>query len=264
MQFNGQVLSDATAFVVQTKRGPLLMTNRHNVTGRHNETGELLSSRTGAIPNEVTIFHNAQAGLGYWVPRTEPLYRDEIPLWIEHPILKNKADFVGLPLTMNEGIAFYPYNPAEPGPEILIGPSDMVSVVGFPFGKSTGGNFAIWATGFVASEYEIESDPTFFIDCRSRQGQSGSPVIAYRSGGAIPHSGGINIYPGSVYRFIGIYSGRINKESDLGIVWKSKVLAELVYHYESIGAAPSYAQNGSRPIFVKPQFNLTPTRSDSK
>ena len=31
-----------------------------------------------------------------------------------------------------------------------------------------------------------------------------------------------------VFRFLGIYSGRINLESDLGIVWKASAIAELL------------------------------------
>jgi hypothetical protein len=40
--------------------------------------------------------------------------------------------------------------------------------------------------------------------------------------------GGTAIFGGPVERFIGIYSGRINKESDLGIVWKASAIDELV------------------------------------
>ena len=33
MRFNGQVLSTGSAFVLTSNKGPLLVTNRHNVTG---------------------------------------------------------------------------------------------------------------------------------------------------------------------------------------------------------------------------------------
>ena len=36
------------------------------------------------------------------------------------------------------------------------------------------------------------------------------------------------IFTGPVERFIGIYSGRINAESDLGIVWKASAINELI------------------------------------
>jgi hypothetical protein len=258
MKFDGRPLGDATAFIVRTSRGPLLLTNRHNFTGRHQDTGDLIST-TGGIPNEVTIFHNAQDRLGSWVPRTESLLSSEQPLWLEHPTLGSSADFVALPLTSLVGVAVYPYDPARPGPLILVEPSDVVSVVGFPFGKSTGGKFAIWATGFVASEIEIPSDPTFLIDCRSRQGQSGSPVIAYRSAGMIPHTGGINITGAPSTRFIGIYSGRINRESDLGIVWKARVIDELVKHYESLASPSTFAhRSGQIPVYVRPTYRQIP------
>ncbi len=36
------------------------------------------------------------------------------------------------------------------------------------------------------------------------------------------------IFTGQVTKFLGIYSGRINRESDLGIVWKVSAIAELI------------------------------------
>jgi hypothetical protein len=41
-------------------------------------------------------------------------------------------------------------------------------------------------------------------------------------------NGSTAIYNGSVTRLLGLYSGRINEQSDLGIVWKAAALAELV------------------------------------
>lgn len=71
--------------------------------------------------------------------------------------------------------------------------------------------------------------PIQLIDCRTRQGQSGSPVIAYRAGGSVAMADGSSaIFTGPVERFIGIYSGRINAESDLGIVWKASAINELI------------------------------------
>lgn len=40
--------------------------------------------------------------------------------------------------------------------------------------------------------------------------------------------GSTSLASGAMLRFLGIYSGRINKESDLGIVWKATAIAELV------------------------------------
>lgn len=116
-------------------------------------------------------------------------------------------------------------------PAILCGPADPVSVVGFPFGRAAGGSLAIWATGFIASEPGIDQDqlPLFFVDCRTRPGQSGSAVIAYRNGGAVSmENGSTAVRTGVMCRFLGIYSGRINAESDIGMVWKAAAIKELV------------------------------------
>jgi hypothetical protein len=40
--------------------------------------------------------------------------------------------------------------------------------------------------------------------------------------------GSATAFEGSVSRLLGIYSGRINDESDLGIVWKVSAVAELI------------------------------------
>jgi hypothetical protein len=227
MRFGSQLISTGTGFIVEGRLGPLLITNRHNVTGRHQETQQPLSP-TGGVPDNLMIVHNRASKSG-WIYREEWLYIDDTPRWHEHPRFGAAADFVALPLLNTGDAKMVPYNPAGPGADIAIGPADIVSVVGFPFGLSGGGSFAIWATGFVASELSLPNQPTFLIDCRSRRGQSGSAVIAYRAGGAVPTTDGeVVILTQPATRFLGIYSGRINEESDLGIVWKASAIAELI------------------------------------
>jgi len=36
------------------------------------------------------------------------------------------------------------------------------------------------------------------------------------------------MYGHAVWKLLGIYSGRINDQSDLGMVWKTKAIVELV------------------------------------
>lgn len=230
MSIGTQPLGTGTGFVVQSAKGPVLLTNRHNVTGRRQDDGKPLSPM-GGIPDSLTVIHNRKGKLGEWLSRTETLLLTGRPRWVEHPSLGAKVDFVALPLTLLTDVEVYPYDVFNTGPAIRCGPADTVSVVGFPFGIQAGGSLAVWATGFIASEPDIdfESLPVFLIDCRSRPGQSGSAVIAYRMGGAIAmENGSTAIMSGEVIRLLGIYSGRINEQSDLGIVWKASALKELV------------------------------------
>jgi hypothetical protein len=226
----------ATGFVIETKKGPHLVTNWHVVTGTHN-----ITRTVNWIPSELTIHHHKRDCLGQWVPRVEQLVVDNVNQWIEHPALGDKADFVAIPLTNLDDVDLYfvdPVNPwyaedeGEKGADFLLSPSDMVSIVGFPFGKSSSGHVPIWVTGFLASELgeNFEDLPLQLVDSRTRPGQSGSPVFAYRSGGAIKTAkGAATIFSGAVAKFLGVYSGRINEQSDLGRVWKVSALAELVH-----------------------------------
>ena len=240
IRFEGQVLASGSGFLVQSARHVFLVTNRHNVTGRNNETEEVISKTCGT-PNEIVISHNRQGQPGISIEKVEPLFVDGIPRWFEHPNLGAAADFIALPLEQLADVAVHPYNMDSLGPEMFLAPSDVVSVVGFPFGLRGGGSFAVWATGFIASEPSINFNgrPVFLIDCRTREGQSGSAVIAYRSAGVVAEKiGTLTVHDKPVTRFLGIYSGRVNRDSNIGIVWKAEAIRELIESVPSnVGSA---------------------------
>ena len=230
LRVNGQPLSSGTGFVAMAPRGPVLITNRHNVTGRHQDTGQPLATN-GGIPDSVQIMHNRLGQFGHWVPRIEPLIGfTGLPLWVEHPTFGATADFVALPLTQLVDVELRAYTLGVGDPQIIVAPAEVVSVVGFPFGLAAGGCLAIWVTGFMATDPDIDyaNQPVFLIDCRSRPGQSASAVIAHRTGGAVNTSQGLMVGVGIQARFLGIYSGRINAQSDLGKVWKAEAIRDLV------------------------------------
>lgn len=158
------------------------------------------------------------------------LHANGQPRWREHPALGDKADFVALPLSDLHDVQLYPYDLLG-GPAVALLPAEPISVVGFPFGLQAGGSLAVWATGFVASEPQIDFNnlPIFLVDCRTRPGQSGSAVITHRNGGAVTmEDGSAAIFTGPVTKFRGIYSGRINDQSDIGLVWKASAVEQLV------------------------------------
>lgn len=134
----------------------------------------------------------------------------------------------------------------------MIRPAEAISVIGFPFGLSSTGRFPIWATGFLAQELGIVTpdNQTFLVDCRTRQGQSGAPVIAYRANvyTYVNASGKVltTIGSGSAkWEFLGIYSGRVNSESDLGRVWHTSAIEEVLAAAEA--AMPQPLDKRSKP-----------------
>lgn len=85
--------------------------------------------------------------------------------------------------------------------------------------------------GTVATEPSIDFDnlPCFLVDSRTRPGQSGSPVLLYFNGGMVPMANGDTaVFGGPVEKLVGVYSGRISEESDLGVVWRSEVIAAII------------------------------------
>jgi hypothetical protein len=152
-----------------SSKGACLITNRHLVTGRRQDNDQPLS-KTGGIPDQITIIHNRKGKLGRWVPKPQKL--DNTP-WVEHPKLGAKADFVALPLADLSDVELFPY--------------------------------------------------TF-----TRPGQSGSPVIYHSSGLILTSDGDLQLRTGPTTRWLGVYSGRINEQSDIGMVWKAKAVAELI------------------------------------
>lgn len=205
-------------------KAPYLITNRHNVTGRNNETDKCLSPTLGT-PDNLRITHNFSGNFGTFITTVEHLFDGDDPRWVEHPSYKSTADVVALPLIELENVALLPFA-ATANTHNAIRCADPVHVVGFPFGLRTAVSMGIWATGFVASEPEINhgGEPVFLIDCRTREGQSGSPVVAKLD---------LDQFYGNRnddYVLLGIYSGRVNKDSDIGKVWKAYIIAELVYY----------------------------------
>lgn len=238
MYFNDTLLSSATAALIANDKDShcALITARHNLTGRHQYTGMCLHSQA-AIPNTVVIsFHPGDDTESEHVRIKLPLYRDTgEPFWIEHPILKANADIAVLNLNWANDVARYPYylQSELDSVNLAIGPAESLSVIGFPFGRSRNGQFPIWATGFLAQELShiTEETPSFLIDCRTRQGQSGSPVVAFRpSGYRVEEAGKVTqvVSPNKAWEFLGIYSGRINDESDLGTVWHRDAIKDLL------------------------------------
>lgn len=231
----GNALSTATGFVVMHEGQPYLITNWHVVSGRNPNDGQPID-KWAATPDTLNVRHLLPPVPGSnqlrWQDFAEPLYNDEAPRWLEHPVHKRKVDAVALPLTNVTGAQLIPYElTIPPASQLKAVVSDFVNIVGFPFGITAGGSFGIWTKGAIASEPEVNFNdlPCFLIDARTRQGQSGSPVIAFATGNATMANGFISvIHAPGLSNLLGVYSGRINKESDLGMVWKNAAITEIL------------------------------------
>lgn len=230
----GLHLSNATAFFVRHAEQSFLVTNWHVVTGRDPMDRSLVLR---CPPAKFRVWMHVEGRLGKWSRVSAPLeYAPGKPVWIEHPT-DREADVIAIPFAAPAGHAIYDLDLGSADADVAISPSDPVSVVGFPYGYSPNVKFPIWKTGYIASEPDmkfLDKYDAFVIDATTRAGMSGSPVVAHRSGAYLTRRGPVTL--GKATRFLGIYSGRIilreprkpEETVELGLVWKPKVLKEIL------------------------------------
>lgn len=221
-------LATATGFVVQEGQTNYLITNWHVLMGRHPATNKA-THPTGAIPTHILIWHNGPK-LGTWVRSVESLYDEKGKRrWLEHK-QGQKVDVVALPLQdSNKDLKIYPLDMSMAEHDMQIYVSMNVSIIGYPLGFAGPGLLPIWKTGHIASEPDLDynNEPLFLIDATTRGGMSGSPVVARQAGGYLTRGGDKVFTTGIATRFLGIYSGRLPGDSEIGRVWRPKLISEI-------------------------------------
>jgi hypothetical protein len=226
--FEGRIVGKGTGFVIQNNGVNYLITNWHVVTGRNPLSGQPLNKTTAiADPDKLIIWHHLKGLLGNWISKETPLLDNGNPTWLEHPLGK-QIDVVALPLNEEPDVDYYPINLSLKDTDILIIPSEIVSVIGFPFGSPSDGKLPFWITGYVATDIELDygGKPIFYINATTEKGMSGSPVMALRPG--MYRDTNNSIHTGGATKFLGIYSGRMRDDfPQIGIVWKPKVIEEI-------------------------------------
>lgn len=232
-------LGTATGFQIYHNK-KYLVTNWHVVSGKNFITKECLNSQ-GAIPNKIIVRYKRFVNYDdfEWTEKTINLY-DELgnKLWYEHPKYGSDVDVILIPLEENSNYINYKEH-FNINTNYNLCVTEGVFVLGFPLGymvKSKEEPHAVWTSGTVASDPLLNLNinnkeiPAFLIDSKTRQGQSGSPVIYYSQQGFDAHYNdeGFALWGEPFMQEIGIYSGRIHKDSDLGYVWKWSVINEII------------------------------------
>lgn len=240
--FSGEYkLGIATGFIYRKEDQNFLITNWHNVTGRHPISNKLKNSEL-MVPTSLVVWfhHEVEEGKFGWKPMPCQLHDEaENPKWLEHPTYGSRVDVVAIAVTSTEDITFFPINEIELS-DFRIEVSQEVFVLGFPRGVTGSGKLPIWKRGSIASEPTANLDglPKCLIDTATREGMSGSPVFVRFTGFYVkdPNNVAHDDWLGQGDQFLGIYSGRIIEQTDelaaqLGIVWKAQVIDEILSAY---------------------------------
>lgn len=233
------VLSSGTGFIYEYQGAYYLITNWHNVSGRNPLTGECLSE-TLAIPDIISTLFRSKEQPANCQRDKLLLYRDnqmELPAWYEHPFHGSAVDVIALPIPQSIANQYklFPINSIAFDTKFKEEVADDAFVIGYPFSDTTYLQLPIWKRASIASEPDVNIDqlPKILIDTATRSGLSGSPVIMQRVGihGMADSMPTDDTIFGRIRSFLGIYSGRIGKDefkAQLGIVWKARVITEII------------------------------------
>lgn len=233
----GITFATASSFLYEFQNEIFLITNWHNVTGRNPETGQALNSHS-AIPTIFVTYFRLKKKDGTAQKTLINLYKDteyKKPCWLEHPTYGKRVDVIAIKLSLNDEFHYSPINKANFESEIPPEVSDETFILGYPFENFRYLGLPIWKKASIATEPTVNEEqlPKLLVDTATREGLSGSPVIFQRTGihkmeNGIPKSDSII---GQIRGFLGVYSGRIGKgeiHAQLGIVWKKKVIEEII------------------------------------
>ena len=234
------VIASGTGFIYRADDELFLITNWHNVVGINPFTREHMHDSL-AMPDILSTMFRERDDPARCRRESLRLYADEKmlePIWFEHPEYGSKVDVVAILIDedLSKKYQFFPINDVKFDDGVTPEVTDDVFVVGYPFTDLTYVQMPVWKRGSIATEPDINQDqtPKLYIDTATRPGLSGSPVILQKicmhgfgpEGQTTP-----NTAYGRVRDFLGVYTGRIGEEemmAQLGIVWKSKVVADII------------------------------------
>lgn len=268
-------IGTGTGFFFELEGEWFLITNWHNVSGKHAVDNTPLSKSSG-FPEHIEVkFATNIMGTGGFttVAHRVEIYENYEPLWYEHPDMGSLCDVVALPMELPQNTPPGLHNAANliSQTRIPIEPGVTVFVIGFPRSISVGFGLPLWKAGYIASEpyYDVTIGgqiseigglqggltlPAFFIDSQTREGMSGSPVFGSYTGTwdtADPY-GGLNfddpdfwnrsdvVLGGTGREFLGCYSGRVGSNEEgaaLGLCWRKDVI-ELICTSKRLGQHP--------------------------
>lgn len=242
------MLSSGTGFVYEHSGVSYLITNWHNVAGRNPITNECLSDKL-AVPDMLSTMFRGKENPGKCYRQHLRLFADTRlcePLWYEHPVHGHAVDVVALPIPGDicNNFALFAINAIEFDSTFREEVADDAFIIGYPFIDTPYLQLPIWKRASIASEptVDLEKLPKMLVDTATRSGLSGSPVVMQRVG-ILGMSGGVikgQEIIGRIRNFVGVYSGRIGvgeEKAQLGVVWKARVLLEII-EGKVRGAAP--------------------------
>jgi hypothetical protein len=225
-------MSVATGFYYVHSDQLYLVSNWHVFSGRHPDTGQPLHS-SSFVPDQVThSFARSEDKQVVWRNNSTELFLpDGNVRWIQHPTLGQRVDIAALHVGPSKVFQCFELAPTDSNPEMVVEVGQDIFILGHPNGLAVQAGIPIWKRGSIATEpsLPISELDKFLVDSATREGMSGSPVLAIARGSYRTQTA---MVIGSANRFLGVYSGRIGSKDDfgnqLGTCWGAKYIEEII------------------------------------
>lgn len=220
-------LGSATGFLIRSKTRPYLITNYHVVTNKNSWDGNWINPQIPISPNKILINQNGKE-IGSHLAKVESLISSRgDTLWHRNKIGNEMVDVIELPLTDTSNIVIYSVDYQNTTDSLQISPTDRVFIPGFPLGLRASNDLAIWKSGFIASEPDLDQEdkPIIWLDETPFPGMSGSPVyyiskdLNYKNG-----TPWLGFYSQSF--FMGVFAHG-NVKGVYGALWKASFLKKI-------------------------------------
>jgi hypothetical protein len=237
LYFGETFLAGASGFVWRCDGVPHLISNWHVLSGRNAHDGSVLHPQA-ALPSriEAQVCQATEVGdYEHWFLKCDLRDQEDRPWWYEHPTEGRGVDVAALPLLGPKAANLLCANDLDQEPDMAVEIGDELFVLGYPLYPKVVGQTPIWKRASIASELALAArmGRKFFIDTATRNGMSGSLVIARQGMMLVRESGEseIGFGSGKHTRVMGVYSGRLGAdkigEVQLGVVWEWSLIDEI-------------------------------------
>lgn len=239
-------LGIGTAFCERVNGKQYLVTNWHCVSGRNPTSGQPINEH-GALPTFIHAFFRV-IDRSQETPYVLPFKFHEVEFsvsddeWIMHN-QGRKIDIAAtaIPNEIHESVVCLRDVVKVFDPRLKAG--DDVFILGYPRGVKANGTLPIWKRGSIATGPIMKAfdAPCFLVDAASREGMSGSPVLAYAVSdahirsldpGSPSYAVERKLFLGRALAFVGVYSGRVDVrdefEAQIGRVWWPETVHEML------------------------------------
>jgi hypothetical protein len=222
-----------TGFIVEGPTGRVLLSNRHVIVGREPSSNEY-KDKGGRQPDRIKVW-SVDRSAQPTVVEMRLFDAAGTEQWIEHPQHRHHLDLVGMLWPHTEFRSTRTGTLAASGAPVRISVPDPVLLLGFPL-RFHGGihGLPVAVSGMIASTPGLSVDgdlPRFLIDSATIEGLSGSPVLFYPNGQTVINERGTTataVLTKDAYQLLGLYTGRIRGDAQLGYVIDVGAIRELL------------------------------------